>query len=226
MRAMRETGAAVRLRDIRYAYPGDSDFMLDVPALALSAGKCTALCGHNGSGKTTLGKIIAGLLKPSAGSVLLDGEDVAGWPLGRIGARIGYLFQDPSRQIFAPTVLEDVVFPLTLKGMPRGQAEGLARAVLARLDMGALEGATAYTLSRGEKQRLAIAGMLVHNPRYLVLDEPTTGLDPRRKEILGQMIRELTGQGTGVLLISHDADFVSASAGAAYRMAEGQVFAE
>jgi energy-coupling factor transport system ATP-binding protein len=109
--------------------------------------------------------------------------------------------------------------------MEAGQAEGLARSLLARFEMGPLENAVTFTLSRGEKQRLAIVAMLVTNPGFLVLDEPTTGLDSRRKEILGAMLRQLTGQNVGILLISHDTAFVKEYASRVYRMAEGMVLA-
>jgi len=218
-----EREAAVSLEGVCYAYPKNEVFSLEVPELRFAAGECAALVGPNGGGKTTLGKLIAGLIKPSRGSVLLGGEDIAGWPLGKIGARIGYLFQEPSRQIFAPTVLEDVTFPLTLKGMGEDQARELARSILARFDMGSLEEAVTYTLSRGEKQRLAIAAMLVNKPGFIVLDEPTNGLDARRKRILGDMLEQLAQEGVGALLISHDAAFVHERAGAVYRMDEGRV---
>jgi energy-coupling factor transport system ATP-binding protein len=215
----------VSLINVRYAYPRDSGFSLEVPDLSFPAGECAAICGHNGSGKTTLGKLVAGLLRPSRGSVLLGNEDTAGWPLGKIGGRVGYLFQEPSRQIFAPTVLEEITFPLVLKGMDKGEAVELARSMLARFEMGQLENAVTFTLSRGEKQRLAIVAMLVTNPGFLVLDEPTTGLDARRKGILGVMLRQLLEQNVGILLISHDAAFVKEYACRLHRMAEGRVLA-
>jgi energy-coupling factor transport system ATP-binding protein len=211
--------------NVHYAYPRDNAFSLEVPELSFSAGECAAVCGHNGSGKTTLGKLIAGLLRPLRGNVLLENEDIAGWPLGKIGGRVGYLFQEPSRQIFAPTVLEEITFPLELKGMEEGQAAELARSMLARFEMGPLENAVTFTLSRGEKQRLAIVAMLVTNPGFLVLDEPTTGLDARRKGILGAMLRQLIEQNVGILLISHDAAFVNEYASRVHRMAEGKVLA-
>ncbi|MDR1802354.1 MAG: energy-coupling factor ABC transporter ATP-binding protein [Treponema sp.] len=215
----------VSLVNVRYAYPRDSAFSLEVPALSFSAGECAAICGHNGSGKTTLGKLIAGLLRPLRGNVLLENEDIAGWPLGKIGGRVGYLFQEPSRQIFAPTVLEEITFPLVLKGMEESEAVELAHSMLARFEMGPLENAVTFTLSRGEKQRLAIVAMLVTNPGFLVLDEPTTGLDARRKGILGAMLRQLLGQNVGILLISHDTAFVKEYASRVHRMAEGRVLA-
>ena len=215
----------VSLVNVRYAYPGDSAFSLDVQGLSFSAGECVAMRGNNGSGKTTLGKLIAGLLRPLRGSVLLGNEDIAGWPLGKIGGRVGYLFQEPSRQIFAPTVLEEITFPLVLKGMDEGEAVELARSMLARFEMGQLENAVTFTLSRGEKQRLAIVAMLVTNPGFLVLDEPTTGLDARRKGILGALLRQLLEQNVGILLISHDAAFVKDYASRLLWMAEGRVLA-
>jgi len=215
----------VSLVNVRYAYPGDSAFSLDVQGLSFSAGECVAMRGNNGSGKTTLGKLIAGLLRPLRGSVLLGNEDIAGWPLGKIGGRVGYLFQEPSRQIFAPTVLEEITFPLVLKGMDEGEAVELARSMLARFEMGPLEKAVTFTLSRGEKQRLAIVAMLVTNPGFLVLDEPTTGLDARRKGILGAILRQLLEQDMGILLISHDEKFVNEYASRLLWMAEGRVLA-
>jgi len=220
---MDDDNIQVRLMDLRYTYPGYEGFTLDIPDISFSAGVCTAVCGHNGSGKTTLGKLISGILRPSAGKVLLDGEDISGWPIGKIGGKVGYLFQEPARQIFAPTVLEEITFPLILKGMDRGEAYELARSILTRFEMEKLENATTYTLSRGEKQRLAIAAMLVHDPVFLVLDEPTTGLDVRRKEIFSVMIRQLAEKGIGILLISHDSSFVSKNAGFTYRITEGRI---
>ena len=220
---MADKQTAVCLVDVRYAYPGDSVFSLDVPGLSFASGVCTAVRGHNGSGKTTLGKLVAGLLRPSRGSVLLGGEDIARWPLGKIGGRVGYLFQEPARQIFAPKVLEELTFPLTLKGMDARRAGELARTMLARFEMETLADASTFSLSRGEKQRLAIAALLLSRPDFLVLDEPTTGLDARRRDILGGIIRGLNEQGVGILLFSHDTSFVREHAAFGYRMAEGRI---
>ena len=220
---MDERAAAIRFDDVYFTYPHGGAFSLELAELSLAAGMCAAVCGPNGGGKTTLGKLAAGLLRPSRGRVLLSGDDVAGWPLGRIGARVGYLFQEPSRQIFAPTVLEDVAFPLELKGMEPARARELALASLERLEMAEMAEATTFTLSRGEKQRLALASILASEPGFLVLDEPTTGLDPRRKAILGGIMARLIGQGVGILLISHDRAFVGEHASVVRYMANGRL---
>ena len=197
--------------------------MLDVPSFSLRAGVCAALSGANGSGKTTLGKLMAGLLRPDRGRVLIDGEDTAGWPLGRFGRRVGYLFQAPERQLFAPTVAEELTFPLTLTGMPPQQAIEAASAMLDRFGLATLAEASPFTLSRGEKQRLALAALLMQDPQYLVLDEPTTGLDNRRKGILGDTVRRLVKQGAGILVIGHDTRFARDVASISFRMIEGRV---
>ncbi len=213
----------VELRDVHYTYPQGDGFALSIQKLSFVGGACSAVCGKNGSGKTTLGKLIAGLLRPTAGSVFFMDEDISAWPLGKIGSKIGYLFQEPSRQIFAPTVLEEITFSLVLNGMEQNIANQIAFEMLEKFDMKSLFESATFTLSRGEKQRLAIVAMLVTKPSFLVLDEPTTGLDSRRKKTLGEMLRKLTSQDVGILLISHDRDFVREYATNTIVMAGGSV---
>lgn len=212
---MTMTGLSLRMEDISFTYPGapgkpgaDGGYCsFNLSVECFEPGARMALLGPNGSGKTTIGKLCAGLLKPDAGRILYNGEDIAGWPLGRIGGQAGYLFQDPSRQIFAPHPLEEIAFPLELRGMPKPEAASIARGLLAEFELEGIEDSTTYTLSRGEKQRLAIAAVMACKPSYLILDEPTTGLDTRRREILARTLRRLIDVGVGVLLITHDRSF-------------------
>ena len=202
------TAFSLRMEDIRFTYPGrQGGFSFSLAVERFSPGACTALLGSNGSGKTTLGKLAAGILKPDSGSIHYDEMDIAGWALGRIGAQVGYLFQDPSRQLFAPYPIEEIAFPLELRGMPKAEAEKKARELIADFELDGIEGKTTYTLSRGEKQRLAIAAVMACEPRYFILDEPTTGLDRRRRDILAGTLRSLMERGIGILLITHDSGF-------------------
>jgi len=213
------TGFSLLMEKIRYAYPGSSDaFALTIENF--SPGRCTALMGPNGSGKTTLGKLAAGILKPDTGRVLYNGEDITNWRLGEIGGQVGYLFQDPSRQIFAPYTLEEIAFPLELRGVPKPEAEKKARELIAEFKLNDIADKTTYKLSRGEKQRLAIAAVLACEPRFFVFDEPTTGLDGRGRDILTGTLRRLMERGVGVLLLTHDRAFVE-SFGADIRIMEG-----
>jgi len=194
------------MESIRFAYPGKSTgFSLFVELF--SPEKCTALLGPNGSGKTTLGKLSAGLLKPDAGRVLYNEQDIANWKLGEIGRHVGYLFQDPARQIFTSHPLQEIAFPLELRGIPKPDAEEKAKELLAQFELEDIADCSTYTLSRGEKQRLVIAAVMACAPSFLVLDEPTTGLDGQRRETLARTLRNLIKDGVGVLLITHDRTF-------------------
>jgi len=201
----------IETQDLTFEYP-KGGFRLRGINFAMGAGEVVGLTGANGSGKTTLGKLLCGLLKPRAGAVLFDGEDTAKWSLGRRGQRVGYLFQEPGRQLFAPTVLEELTFTQELQGVSPEEAQARAMALLARFELEGFAQRGTLTLSRGEQQRLAICGLLLNRPGALVLDEPTTGLDARRREMLAGVIREVAGDGTSVLLISHDVPFVRQNA--------------
>jgi len=202
------TGFSLRLEHIRFAYPDRSGHKgFSLTAESFSPGPCTALLGDNGRGKTTLGKLAAGILRPNSERVLYDGLDIADRRLGDIGKQVGYLFQDPSRQIFAPHPLEEISFPLVLRGVPKPEAEERARELLVEFELEGIENSVTYILSRGEKQRLAIAAVMACNPRFLILDEPTTGLDERRRDLLISALRRLRERGVGILAISHDRAF-------------------
>ena len=236
----------LELKNISFTYPGNrGDFTLFIEDLSFgnssgnstgnstgnfvknSAGRsparCTAIMGENGSGKTTLGKLAAGLLRPDSGSVRYNGEDIAGWSLGHIGRQIGYLFQEPARQIFAPDPIEEITFPLELRGMPKDKAEERARVLLSEFELGNIIGNTTYTLSRGEKQRLAIAAAMACDPKFFVLDEPTTGLDKDRRRILADTLHNLMARNVGILLISHDKWFVDEIKADILTMKEGRL---
>ncbi|MCL2695949.1 MAG: energy-coupling factor ABC transporter ATP-binding protein [Clostridiales bacterium] len=195
----------IRFEQVTFAYPNRQDFRLTVDFFA--SGACTALLGENGSGKTTFGKLAAGILKPDTGRILYDGQDIAGLKLGEIGRQAGYLFQEPARQIFAARPLEEIAFPLELRGMAKPEAEQKARALCEEFELNDTLDQTTYTLSRGEKQRLALAAIMACEPRFLVLDEPTTGLDRRRRELLAATLRRLLARDLGLLVITHDRTF-------------------
>jgi len=209
----------IETQNLSFEYP-NSEFRLHGINFFMDSGEIVALTGANGSGKTTLGKLLCGLLKPQAGAVLFDGENTARWSLGRRGQRIGYLFQEPARQLFAPTVLEELTFTQELQGVDPEEARARAMELLARFELDGLAERGTLTLSRGEQQRLAICGLLLNRPGALVLDEPTTGLDARRKGMLAGVIKEAAGDGTSVLVISHDAQFIRGIAGREVKMEE------
>ncbi|MCL2754005.1 MAG: energy-coupling factor ABC transporter ATP-binding protein [Defluviitaleaceae bacterium] len=210
---MTDNNFVLTISDLRFKYADRyrrSSFELVVDEFAPKPSVCTAVMGENGSGKTTLGKLVAGILRPASGCIFYNGVDISDLKLGEIGRQVGYLFQEPSRQIFASKPLDEIAFPLELRGIDKEEARTRAKKLLDEFELSHIINNTTFTLSRGEKQRLAIAAAMIVNPKYFVLDEPTTGLDKQRRKILAKTLKKMQENGMGILLISHDMEFVEA----------------
>ncbi|MCL2678355.1 MAG: energy-coupling factor ABC transporter ATP-binding protein, partial [Clostridiales bacterium] len=183
----------------------------------------------NGSGKSTLAKLLAGIYKPGRGQVLLMGADTRKLTLGEIGQRIGYLWQKPEQQLFAHTVLEELLFVGRIKNPKqsaeeRRAAEQAAWRWLEYFEIAHLAERSGFFLSRGEKQRLALAAVVSQGVKYLVLDEPTSGLDEKRKDALIAILRKLQIEnGVGMTVISHDQKFIRALAEREILLDRGEV---
>ena len=212
----------LEVADVRFSYDG-ARVVLDGVSLAIAAGEYVALIGRNGSGKTTLAKHLNGLLAPSSGVVLLDGTDMHGLRLGDVARAVGFVFQDPDHQLFCATVEEEVAYgPRHLGLRPDEVEERVARA----LDVCGLEGRRAqdpFLLRKGERQRLAIAAVLATEPRALILDEPTTGLDHREQRAILDLLAELHRTGRTIVVITHAPWLVAEHATRAVVMARGRV---
>ena len=201
---------------------------LDVEELVIPDGQFVGLIGHTGSGKTTLVQHIAALLKPSSGTVYLDGEDIfdKGYDKKILRKKIGVVFQYPEHQLFEASVFEDVCFGPRNLGAEKGEAQ--LRAFEA-LHMVGIEDEYFYRspfeLSGGQKRRVAIAGALAMNPQILILDEPTAGLDPKgRDEILGCIRNLQQKRALTVILVSHSMEDVANYVERLVVMHNGSVF--
>lgn len=186
----------------------------------------TAVIGQNGAGKTTLVKLLKGLLKPRAGTVLLEGEDISGRTVAQLAKKVGYVFQNPDDQIFKNQVLEEVmVGPLNI-GMTRKEGEQRAREALEMVGLLHAEKENPYDLDLSERKMVAIASVVAMDPKVLILDEPTIAQDARGREVLGQLIRTMTERGKFVLAILHDMDFVARYFERVIVMAGGKVISD
>ncbi|MDD3242476.1 MAG: ATP-binding cassette domain-containing protein [Eubacteriales bacterium] len=179
-------------------------------SLRMEAGEVLGVMGHTGCGKSTLIQLLAGLLVPTHGRVLLDGQDInaPGCDRAALRARVGLVFQYPECQLFEITVAKDVTFGLKHSGLSPAQKEERVRAALETVGfsyerMGAQ---SPLALSGGEKRRVAIAGVLAARPEILIFDEPIAGLDPMGRERFLALVRRLNAQGTSIVLVSHNAD--------------------
>ncbi|WP_265580609.1 ABC transporter ATP-binding protein [Methanofollis aquaemaris] len=218
-----DTGEPViKIRGLTHAYEGG--FALRGIDLHIRAGECAAFTGENGSGKTTLIKHLNGLLRPQQGSVEVCGMDTRRHPVPALARKVGLVFQNPDTMLFEETVEEEVLFGARNTGAtdPEGAADAALSAV------GLIEKKTIYPrhLSRGERQRLAIACALAMDPAVIVLDEPTTGLAPDEAGPVMNLLRSLSRRGKAVVMVTHDHGLARRYADRIIRMEEGKIVGE
>jgi energy-coupling factor transport system ATP-binding protein len=171
--------------------------------LTIGPGEFAAIIGQNGSGKTTLAKLIVGLLEPSGGRIMLGGRDRASLPIAATAHEAGYVFQNPDHQIFAATVEDEVAFGPRNFGLDAAEVMRRCDEVLQAVNLSGQRGADPFLLSKGERQRLAVASVLALQPRVLILDEPTTGLDYREQRRMMALVSELNRSGIAIVMITH-----------------------
>lgn len=194
----------IELEDVWYSY--GRGYVIKGVSWRFEDGRAYAVIGRNGSGKSTLLKLMAGLLRPSRGRVLISGRDASRMRPGELIREVGIVFQNPDYQLFEETVYREVEFALRNLGVQdRGP---LVERALERLGLRGLEGRAPLTLSGGEKKRLTIASAIAWGPRALLLDEPTVGQDSAFKELLIGLIREHAGSGGLAVVSTHDMEFL------------------
>ena len=198
----------IEIEGLVHVYP-DGTRAVDGVDLRIEAGERVAIVGQNGSGKSTLVRHLNGLLRPTAGRVLIDGVDAAGQRVAHLAAQVGLVFQDPDRQIFAGRVRAEVAFgPTNLGGRPGAVAAAVDRALEA-VGLTAVRDVNPYDLGYSRRKLLALASVLAMETPVLVLDEPTTGQDAPGVARLGRVVAEVSGAGRTVIAISHDMRFVA-----------------
>ncbi|MEJ5200285.1 MAG: ABC transporter ATP-binding protein, partial [Anaerolineae bacterium] len=190
-------------------------------SLEAAEGEFIALMGRNGSGKSTLLKQLVGLLKPDRGQVIVAGRDTRHAAPEEIIRTVGYVPQHPGALLFQETLLEELAF--TRKSHRRPADERGDRALLERLGLAALADRNPRDLSGGEQQRAALAAILVADPRIILLDEPTRGLDYEQKHRLTALLQELKQDGRTIIMATHDVELAAACADRVVLMAEGQI---
>jgi energy-coupling factor transport system ATP-binding protein len=188
-------------------------------SLQVNKGELVALMGPNGAGKSTLLRNLVGLLQPSEGQVEVAGLDTRAVPLEAVIRHVGYVPQDPSSLLFADTVCEELDFTRRSHGLPPAKHDEW----LDRLGLSGLGGRYPRDLSVGERQRVALAAILVAEPELLLLDEPTRGLDPLEKQALAQFLQQLCKHGRTVVLATHDVELAALAARRVIVMNEGRI---
>jgi energy-coupling factor transport system ATP-binding protein len=192
----------VEVRALSFNYP-DGPPVLDSIDLRIAPGEFVAIIGQNGSGKTTLAKHLVGLLHPTTGAVMLNGRDRTAMRPAETAAEVGYVFQNPDHQIFAATVEDEVAFGPRNFNLAPDEIQRRCDEVLRAVGLQDARALDPFLLSKGERQRLAVASVLALRPRLLILDEPTTGLDYREQRRMMALVTELNREGSAIVMITH-----------------------
>lgn len=196
----------IRVEDITYSYPSESDPAVKKVSLELRPGEIAGVVGPNGSGKSTLGRLIKGLILPSDGTIHVDGLDPFDDGLD-IRKRVGLLFQNPNSQIVNAVVEQEVAFGPENLGLPSAEIRERVDEALTAVRLQHLKTAECHRLSMADKQRVALASVIAMNPQYLVLDEPTAWLEPTaRWSLLEHVLQWCSEREVGLLLITHRMD--------------------
>jgi cobalt/nickel transport system ATP-binding protein len=209
--------------EVYYTY-SDGTAALQGIDMNIPRGQFDILLGPNGSGKTTLFKIVTGLLKPVTGQVNVDNRVFSEYTKEELYRRIGFVFQDPNDQLFAPTVGDDVSFGPSNLGLSHNEIRQRVEGALEMVGIAHLAKKPVHCLSYGQKKRAAIAGVLAMKPEIIILDEPIAGLDPVGvREIMKLLVRLNKEEGITILMATHDVDLVPLYADTVFVLKAGKI---
>jgi len=212
----------IEIRKLWHVYPTGVTALKDI-SMKVCEGEFVAIMGRNASGKTTLVKHISGLLRPTKGMVLVDGIDTRRATIAELAKKVGFVFQNPNDHLFADTVEEEIAFTLKNLGGNGGEVKSRVDEILERFNIKEYRKQYPRYLSGGEKQRIALASVIIAQPRVLILDEPTRGMDYGLKSQLMAFLNEYRSQGNTVILVTHDVEMVAEHADRVILMSEGKV---
>ncbi len=214
------------VENLFFKYPEAEDYALKSVNLVIKEGESIAILGENGAGKTTLAKNLNGLLKPTRGSVRIEGVDTRSLSVAKIARKIGFVCHNPDHQFFAETVEEEIRFGLRNFGFPEDEAEKSVQEALKTFGLEEYRSRNPFQLSGGEKKRLAMASIMVWHPELLILDEPTIGMDYAQRLNIQRVLKNLVSEGRSIVVITHDVDFAASLCERAIILSRGEVIGD
>ncbi len=212
----------INFSDVCFAY--DKKNILENVNFTIKESEFIAIVGRNGAGKTTLMKLFNGLLKPTSGTVTVEGLDTRTAKTSELAKKVGFLFQNPDRQICQNTVRAEIEFGLKCVLSDKNEIEKRCFATLNNFSFDGTK--DPFSLSRGERQKVALASVLAVSPKIMVLDEPTTGLDYKECMQIMDIIKDLNEKGTTVIMVCHDMELVADFARRVIVIGDGGVLAD
>jgi energy-coupling factor transport system ATP-binding protein len=215
----------IETENVYYSYPNKVEALKGV-SLAIQDGEFVAIMGQNGAGKSTFVKHFNGLLKPSKGTVCINGVETTKSSVASLARNVGFVFQNPDHQLFSETVEEEIGFALKNFGFKPEVIDERVTWALNLLSLTQYRKTSPFLLSGGERKRVALASVLAWDPQTLILDEPTIGQDHEQKEKLRQFILQLQTQKKTVVTVTHDVEFVAECNPRVVLMKEGKIVAD
>jgi energy-coupling factor transport system ATP-binding protein len=215
----------IEAQDVHYTYANKVEALKGV-SLTIKDGEFLAIMGQNGAGKSTFVKHFNGLLKPTSGTVCVDGVETTKTSVAALARNVGFVFQNPDHQLFSETVEDEIAFALKNFGFEPEIVEKRVTWALELLSLTQYRKTSPFLLSGGERKRVALASVLAWDPKMLILDEPTIGQDHEQKEKLRQFIMQMQTQGKTVVIVTHDVEFVAECNPRVVLMSEGKIVAE
>jgi energy-coupling factor transport system ATP-binding protein len=219
------TNNIIRIKDLVQSY-GRENTALSGINLEIKKGDFVALIGQNGAGKTTLVKHLNGLLRPSSGSIIIADQETAELSIAELSQKVGYVFQNPDHQIFMDRVDKEVAFGPNNLGLSQQETGKRVENAMEKVGIAHLKGVSPLSLSKGQRQRVALASVMAMEPEILILDEPTTGQDHRESTQIMELVVSLNKKGHTVIFITHDMQLVANYAKRVVVMGKGKILAD
>ncbi|MDT7891153.1 MAG: ATP-binding cassette domain-containing protein [Thermoproteota archaeon] len=213
----------IEFKKVSYRYQFEEKFAIEDINLEIYEGEVLAIIGSNGAGKTTLIKHMNGLLKPTIGDVYVEGLNTKNVTVAELSRKVGIVFQNADYQLFAQTVYDEIAFALKNFGFEEEEIKKRVDNVLEYFSLKQYVENSPLLLSGGEKKRVALASVLVYDPKVLILDEPTIGLDFVQKKNLKNLISDMKNRNKTIIIVTHDLDFVAEIAERVVVMKNGRI---
>ncbi|MGM0125586.1 energy-coupling factor transport system ATP-binding protein [Enterococcus sp. AZ194] len=198
----------LKLNQVSYSYPNGFEATQEV-STEFQLGEAVAIVGQNGAGKTTTVKLMNGLLRPTKGEVLIDGQSTKGLTTAQMSKHVGYVFQNPDDQIFQETIEKEIAFGPKSQKLTSAEIQAKVKEAAEICGLTDVLHEHPYNLSYSKRKFITIAAIIAMDPEVIILDEPTAGQDRESTELLGRIIKELSNKNKAVITITHDMEFVA-----------------
>jgi energy-coupling factor transport system ATP-binding protein len=215
----------IMVRNVDYAYSNGTIALKQV-SLNINKGEFIAIMGQNGAGKTTLIRTFNGLIRPTKGSIFLEGENIAPKTIATISKKVGVIFQNPMHQLFSNTIEEEIKFSLKSLNLDKERIQMKVDQILEEFDLEKYRKRSPLNLSGGESKKLAIASILCRDPNVLVFDEPTLGQDAKEITFFLGLIKNELKRGKTIIMVTHNIEFTIEHVPRTILMAGGQIIAD